>query len=147
MDPTYREAGFSLLNEMIERGNRVAHLRKSEIELLEELVQPLVQRHQTPPVSTDTVHGQLATPESQQRPLGQLEHLSGPSAEEVDSIPTVPPTDVPPDPEDELSLDWRGLGLSLDYMLSVTDQLNANNLVLDAEREGLQSDLWLWEDS
>ncbi|OJJ94763.1 hypothetical protein ASPACDRAFT_127913 [Aspergillus aculeatus ATCC 16872] len=147
MDPAYRETGFSLLNEMIERGNRVAQLRKSEIELLEELVQPLVQRHHTPPVSTDTAHGQLATPESQQRPLGHLEHLSGPSAEEVDSIPTIPPTDVPPDPEDELSLDWRGLGLSLDYMLSVTDQLNANNLVLDAEREGLQSDLWLWEDS
>ncbi|RAL10199.1 putative C6 transcription factor, partial [Aspergillus homomorphus CBS 101889] len=145
MDPTYRETGFSLLNEMIERGNRVAQLRKSEIELLEELVQPLTQRHSTSPATADLASGHLATPESQQRVLGQLEQLTGPSTGEVDSIPTVPPADVPADPEDELSLDWRGLGLSLDYMLSATDQLNTNNLVLDAEREGLQTDLWLWD--
>ncbi|PYH42521.1 putative C6 transcription factor [Aspergillus saccharolyticus JOP 1030-1] len=147
IDPTYRETGFGLLNEMIGRGNRVAQLRKSEIELLEELVQPLSRRHSTPSVNAESAHGQLATPESQQRPLEHLAQISGTTTCGVDSIPTIPPSDVPPDPEDELSLDWRGLGLSLDYMLSVTDQLNANNLVMDAEREGLQTDLWLWEDS
>ncbi|PYH88464.1 C6 transcription factor [Aspergillus ellipticus CBS 707.79] len=128
-DPSYRDMGASLLNAMIDRGNRVAQLRKSEIELLEELIRPLVQRQ------ADPGSYRLATPASQ---------------EGVSEVPGIGAAALPPPPgmseqEDELPVDWRGFGLSLGYMISATDQLSANNLVLDAEREGLQTDLWLWD--
>ena len=124
--------GFSLLDDMISRGNRVAQLRKSEVELLEELIQPLVQAS-TPPVGYEN-DATSQTPGINAVPT-------------VDSVlPASALSSVDVNQEEDLGFDWRDYGLSLEYMFSVTDQLNANNLVLDAEREGLQNDLWLWSD-
>ncbi|KAF9885860.1 hypothetical protein FE257_012332 [Aspergillus nanangensis] len=136
LDPSYREMGFSLLEDMIVRGNCVAQLRKSEVELLEELVRPLVRPevHQT---AADDHAGGLQpiqllndehVSEGGQNPLPQL-------GVEINSAA-----------DEDLQFDWRDFGLSLDHMLSVTDQLNTNSLILDAEREELQTDLWLWCD-
>ncbi|KNG84696.1 C6 transcription factor [Aspergillus nomiae NRRL 13137] len=139
-DPSYRDMGFSLLDDMIARGNRVAQLRKSEIVQLEELVQPLLQPHLQP-----------LTPGSSAKQVGEEQ----PSEQTNDSAAVLPAGISPalsvPDAadvgqDDEIHFDWKECGLSLEQMLSVTDQLNANNLVLDAEREGLQTDLWLWSD-
>ncbi|PLB34900.1 putative C6 transcription factor [Aspergillus candidus] len=131
-DFNYREMGFSLLDDMISRGNRVAQLRKSEVELLEELIQPLVQASAQPVGSENDERSQ--TPGINAVPT-------------VSSVlPAAPLPSVDINQEEDLSFDWRDYGLSLEYMFSVTDQLNANNLVLDAEREGLQNDLWLWSD-
>ena len=117
---------------MISRGNRVAQLRKSEVELLEELIQPLVQAS-TPPVGFEN------DARSQTLRINAV-----PTANSVLPAPALSSVDV--NQEEDLGFDWRDYGLSLEYMFSVTDQLNANNLVLDAEREGLQNDLWLWSD-
>ncbi|KAE8137536.1 hypothetical protein BDV38DRAFT_271142 [Aspergillus pseudotamarii] len=139
-DPSYRDMGFSLLDDMIARGNRVAQLRKSEIVQLEELVQPLLQPQLQP-----------LTPGSSAKNVGE----GRPSEQVNDSVAVLnagisPALSVPEAADvvhdDEMHFDWRDCGLSLEQMLSVTDQLNANNLVLDAEREGLQTDLWLWSD-
>lgn len=131
-DFNYREMGFSLLDDMISRGNRVAQLRKSEVELLEELIQPLVQAS-TPPVGYEN-DATSQTPGINAVPT-------------VDSVlPASALSSVDVNQDEDLGFDWRDYGLSLEYMFSVTDQLNANNLVLDAEREGLQNDLWLWSD-
>lgn len=132
--------GFSLLDDMIARGNRVAQLRKSEIVQLEELVQPLLQPNLQPltPGSSAKQAGEERTSEQVNDSVAVLNAGISPAL----SVPEA--ADVVQD--DEMHFDWRDCGLSLDQMLSVTDQLNANNLVLDAEREGLQTDLWLWSD-
>lgn len=137
--------GYSLIDDMISRGNRVAQLRKSEVELLEELIQPLVQASTTQPVGSEEV----ARPQAP----GGLFNGQAPDKGNGNAVPTassvLPGSTLPSvevSQEEDLSFDWRDYGLSLEYMFSVTDQLNANNLVLDAEREGLQNDLWLWSD-
>lgn len=129
--------GFSLLDNMIARGNCVAQLRKSEIELLEELVQPLVQS-QRPSTPSDLPRYQPIQPLSEDH-IPEQEHSSIPPF-------TVDLNGTASSQDEELPFDWRDLGLSLNHMLSVTDQLNTNSLVLDAEREELQTDLWLWCD-
>jgi hypothetical protein len=139
-DPSYRDMGFSLLDDMIARGNRVAQLRRSEIELLEELVQPLV-NPQLQPLTSGSSTKQITEgrmPEHVNDPEAILYPGIGPAL----SIPNVAQVIQ----DNEIHLDWRDCGLSLDHMLSVTNQLNANDLILDAEREGLQTDLWLWSD-
>ncbi|KAE8335674.1 hypothetical protein BDV24DRAFT_171115 [Aspergillus arachidicola] len=139
-DPSYRDMGFSLLDDMIARGNRVAQLRKSEIVQLEELVQPLLQPHLQP-----LTPGSSAKQAGDERPSEQVNDSVAVLNAGISPALSVPEaSDVVQD--DEMHFDWRDCGLSLDQMLSVTDQLNANNLVLDAEREGLQTDLWLWSD-
>ncbi|RHZ66765.1 putative C6 transcription factor [Aspergillus thermomutatus] len=139
-DHSYREMGFSLLDEMIARGNRVAQLRRSEIELLEELVQPLV-RPETlhreegtgvPPVDSINERNSVAREE---------QHGMGPDAEDPSPTPAVTVTQ-----EEDLLFDWRDFGLSLNHMLSATDELNANSLVPGGEGEELPTDLWLWGD-
>ncbi|KAK1148168.1 hypothetical protein N8T08_010812 [Aspergillus melleus] len=140
-DPNYREMGFSLLDEMISRGNRVAQIRKSEIELLEELVQPMTRSYmdRTQPGANALAHV-MAPLAPNQLP----EQVNTP----VTALDTAVPTPVlPAGQEEELPFDWRDLGLSMDHMLSVTDQLDANNFILDADRDGLQADLWLWSDN
>lgn len=147
-DPSYRDMGYSLLDAMIERGNRVAQLRKSEVELLEELIAPLMRRQgrSTGIGNDNTARPHLATPTSQGRE--RLTESVQPSGSgllgEIGGSGIPPPHEIS-EQDDEIPLDWRGLGLSLDCMLTAADQLNTNNLVLDAEREGLQTDLWLWE--
>ncbi|GES58218.1 C6 transcription factor [Aspergillus terreus] len=132
MDPSYREMGFGLLDDMIARGNCVAQLRKSEMELLEELVQPLIHPLDMQP------RQRLASPPAEDHIPDQE-----PSATSQFGIDLHGATGAP---DEDLGFDWRDLGLSLNHMLSVTDQLNTNSLVLDAEREQLQTDLWLWCD-
>lgn len=136
-DHTYRDMGFSLLDEMIAR-SQVARMRKSEIELLEELMQPLQRQYtrgepQSPKETAQRTY--LETPLSQER-----ESAIAPQVE------VNPDAVALPDPaEDDLLFDWRDFGMSLNQMLSATDQLNANPSILDAE-DGLQTDLWLWSD-
>ncbi|GKZ39165.1 hypothetical protein AbraIFM66950_012002 [Aspergillus brasiliensis] len=149
-DPSYRDMGYSLLDAMIKRGNRVAQLRKSEIELLEELIEPLMQQQQGRSTDIegnyDTARPHLATPTSQgQERLTEPVPPSGSGLHGEIGGSGIPPPPEISEPDDEIPLDWRGLGLSLDCMLTAADQLNTNNLVLDAERDGLQTDLWLWE--
>ncbi|KAB8235289.1 putative C6 transcription factor [Aspergillus alliaceus] len=137
LDPSYRDMGFSLLDDMIARGNCVAQLRKSEIVQLEELVQPLLQPHLeplTPGGSAKHATAYRVTDQANE-PVAVLNAGISPAISARNAVH-----------DDEIHLDWRDCELSLDHMLSVTDQLNANNLVLDAEREGLQTDLWLWGD-
>ncbi|GKZ91399.1 hypothetical protein AnigIFM59636_003652 [Aspergillus niger] len=147
-DPSYRDMGYSLLDAMIERGNRVAQLRRSEVELLEELIAPLMQRQgRSPDIGNyDSARPHLATPTSQgqERRTEQIEPSESGLHGEIGGTGIPPPHEIS-EQDDEIPLDWRGLGLSLDCMLTAADQLNTNNLVLDAEREGLQTDLWLWE--
>ncbi|GJP88391.1 transcriptional regulator family: Fungal Specific TF [Aspergillus niger] len=147
-DPSYRDMGYSLLDAMIERGNRVAQLRRSEVELLEELIAPLMQRQgRSPDIGNyDSARPHLATPTSQgqERHTEQIEPSESGLHGEIGGSGIPPPHEIS-EQDDEIALDWRGLGLSLDCMLTAADQLNTNNLVLDAEREGLQTDLWLWE--
>ncbi|KAL4894884.1 hypothetical protein BDV59DRAFT_175200 [Aspergillus ambiguus] len=135
MDPGYREMGISLLDDMIARGNCVAQLRKSEIELLEELVQPLVQSqaplNPQPRLSQASPSTEGLIPDSDQPAVPQF---------------SVDPQDATNAQDEDLGFDWRDLGLSVDHILSVTDQLNTNSLVLDTEREELETDLWLWCD-
>ncbi|KAH8432764.1 putative C6 transcription factor [Aspergillus melleus] len=140
-DPNYREMGFSLLDEMISRGNRVAQIRKSEIELLEELVQPMTRSYMDRTQPGANALAQVMAPLA---PNQLPEQVNTP----ITALDTAVPTPaLPPGQEEELPFDWRDLGLSMDHMLSVTDQLDANNLILDADREGLQADLWLWSDN
>jgi hypothetical protein len=137
MDPSYREMGFGLLDDMIARGNCVAQLRKSEMELLEELVQPLVQSQSHSPLDMQPRQRQMSPPAEDHIPDQE------PSATSQFGVDLHGATGAP---DEDLGFDWRDLGLSLNHMLSVTDQLNTNSLVLDAEREQLQTDLWLWCD-
>lgn len=103
-------------------------------------MQPLLQPHLQPltPGSSAKQAGEERTSEQVNDSVAVLNAGISPAL----SVPEA--ADVVQD--DEMHFDWRDCGLSLDQMLSVTDQLNANNLVLDAEREGLQTDLWLWSD-
>lgn len=140
-DHTYRDMGFSLLDEMIARGSQVARMRKSEIELLEELIQPLQRpllqvRRERP---NDTPHRPyLETPLSQEREAPALPHPQHPS--EINAEPV-----MLPDPgEEELLFDWRDFGMSLNQMLSATDQLNADPAIQNAD--GSLADMWLWSD-
>jgi proline utilization trans-activator len=133
--------GFSLLDEMIARGSQVARMRKSEIELLEELIQPLQRpslqvRRERP---NDTPHRPyLETPLSQEREAPVVPHPQHPS--EVNAEPV-----MLPDPgEEELLFDWRDFGMSLNQMLSATDQLNADPAIQNAD--GSLADMWLWSD-
>ncbi|KKK24020.1 hypothetical protein AOCH_002780 [Aspergillus ochraceoroseus] len=141
-DTNYRDLGFSLLDEMISRGNRVAHLRKSEIELLEELVQPLIQA----PVHNQRTWGNLTRPLSiyvrQDHPQRPGNNPIPPLEVEDRHTPPALPNPIAP-AEDELLFDWG----YLDHMLSAADQLNANNSVLDGEHQEIQADLWLWSDN
>ncbi|RJE27523.1 hypothetical protein PHISCL_00109 [Aspergillus sclerotialis] len=137
-DHTYREMSFSLLDEMIARGNQVARMRKSEIELLEELIQPLqrqrlVNREEPKTPQRDDRY-YLETPLSQGEVPG---HAHPPN--------TVAPTEsvLLPEPgqEEDLLFDWRDFGMSLNQMLSATDQINADQSI---GAEELQADLWMW---
>lgn len=138
-DHSYRDMGFSLLDEMIARGNRVAQLRRSEIELLEELVQPLIRPETTRPEEDPGSPLMEALNErncvAQQRHHGMAADAEGPG-------PT-PAVTVTGAQEEDLLFDWRDFGLSLNHMLSATDELNANSLVPGAESEELSADLWL----
>lgn len=131
--------GFSLLDEMIARGNRVAQLRRSEIELLEELVQPLIRPETTRPEEDPGSPLMEALNErncvAQQRHHGMAADAEGPG-------PT-PAVTVTGAQEEDLLFDWRDFGLSLNHMPSATDELNANSLVPGAESEELSADLWL----
>lgn len=137
-DHSYRDMGFSLLDVMIARGNRVAQLRRSEIELLEELVQPLIQpenphREEDPGISlTESINERSSVAQ-------EVHHGMGPDAEGPGPTPAVT---VSATQEEELLFDWRDFGLSLNHILSATDELNANSL----EGEELPADLWLWGD-
>lgn len=114
-------------------------MRKSEIELLEELIQPLQRPHQERPKETRHGDGRfhLETPLSQERDLpGGTQNTA-----ELGPEPVMLPD---PGPDGDLLFDWRDLGTSLNQMLSATDQLNANHLTGDAD--DLQADLWLWSD-
>ena len=142
--------GLSLLDDMIFRGNRVAQLRKSETELLEEFAQPLHQdlqrnreRQNVHPQDDEGRH--LVTPMSP----GDYNIVDSShnmrfnlDAGNVDS--TLPSVTVGPTAHDsELLFDWRDLGLSFNQMLSAADQLSTHNMV-DADEDGLPSDFWLW---
>lgn len=130
--------GFSLLDEMIARGNKIARMRKSEIELLEELIQPLQRQH-------------LAKRHTQKNPqrAGQF-YLETPlSQDELPSHAQLQTTVQPaesvllsePGQEGDLLFDWRDFGMSLNQMLSATDQINTDQSI---GAEELQADLWLW---
>ncbi|RHZ70181.1 hypothetical protein CDV55_105702 [Aspergillus turcosus] len=141
-DHSYRDVGFSLLDEMIARGNRVAQLRRSEIELLEELVQPLI-RLDTPHREEDTGVPLIDSINERIPAAHEQHHGIGPDAKD----PSPPPAGtVTVTQEEELLFDWRDFGLSLNHMLSATDELNANSLVPGGEGEELPTDLWLWGD-
>ena len=131
VDHTYRDLGFGLLDEMIVRGNQVAQMRKSEIELLEDLVEPLRRPQQA------ENEAQLVSPLSGALNAGPAQE---PDIPEIDGSAALPI----PQPEDELLFDWQDLGLSLGQMLSATDQLNAN--YSNRGEGGHHSDLWLWSD-
>lgn len=131
---------FALLGDMISRGNRVAQFRKSEIELLEELVEPLTRP--STPASHPNDEAQLVTPQSEEQirdpqTLGELEVQSASLL--TPSVHPVPVTD-----EEDLLFDWRDFGVSLNQMLSATDELNTNE-VYNTEQGDL-SELWLWSD-
>ncbi|PKX89235.1 putative C6 transcription factor [Aspergillus novofumigatus IBT 16806] len=141
-DHSYRDMGFSLLDEMIARGNRVAQLRKSEIELLEELVQPLI-RPENPHREEDAGNPLIESTNERSSVAQEQHHGLGPDAEGPAPTSAIPVTVAQ---EEELLFDWRDFGLSLNHMLSATDELNANRLVPGAEDEELPADLWLWGD-
>lgn len=113
-------------------------MRKSEIELLEELIQPLQQPSQAQRERPNETPRRpyLETPLSQERDP-TLAQPQNPSEINTESV-------MLPDPGDELLFDWRDFGMSLNQMLSATDQLNANPSIRDAD-DGL-ADLWLWSD-
>jgi proline utilization trans-activator len=134
--------GFSLLDEMIARGNRVAQLRRWEIELLEELVLPLI-RPETPHREADSGIPLIESMNARTSVAQEQQHRSGPDAEDPSPTPAVTATVAQ---EDELLFDWRDFGLSLNHMLSATDELNANSLGPGGESEELPADLWLWGD-
>ena len=136
-DHSYRDTSFSLLDDMIERGNRVAQFRKSEIELLEDLVQPLL----IP--STPLSHSVIEEPE----PLITPPSETVPGFNELDvqpviATPSLTATGIPDANEENLTLDWRDFGASLNQMLSATEELDANWVDMDG---GLGMDLWLWD--
>ncbi|OJJ79766.1 putative C6 transcription factor [Aspergillus glaucus CBS 516.65] len=136
-DHSYRDTSFSLLDDMIERGNRVAQFRKSEIELLEDLVQPLL----IP--STPLSHSVIEEPE----PLITPRSETVPGFNELDvqpviATPSLTATGIPDANEEDLTLDWRDFGTSLNEMLSATEELDANWVDMDG---GLGMDLWLWD--
>lgn len=141
-DHSYRDMGFSLLDEMIARGNRVAQLRRSEIELLEELVQPLI-RPDTPHREEETGVPLIDSINERIPAAHEQHHGIGPDAE--DPSPPLAGT-VTVTQEEELLFDWRDFGLSLNHMLSATDELNANSLGPGGAGEELPADLWLWGD-
>ncbi|GIC86025.1 putative C6 transcription factor [Aspergillus udagawae] len=141
-DHSYRDMGFSLLDEMIARGNRVAQLRRSEIELLEELVQPLI-RPETPHREEDAGIPLIESINEKSSVAQQERHGLGPDADGPGPTPAVTVTGAQ---EEELLFDWRDFGLSLNHMLLATDELNANSLVPGGEGEELPADLWLWGD-
>ncbi|OJJ50360.1 hypothetical protein ASPZODRAFT_149702 [Penicilliopsis zonata CBS 506.65] len=133
-DQTYRDMGFSVLDEMIARGSRVAQLRKSEIELLEDLARPLRQAQEQPPAHGEGAqqqqHLHLATPlRSSSNPSPFVEMLDHPVPSSANSVP-----------DEEMLFDWRYFGLSLNQMLSAANELNASTT-----GDELQ-DLWLWSD-
>lgn len=136
-DHSYRDTSFSLLDDMIERGNRVAQFRKSEIELLEDLVQPLI----IP--STPLSHSVTEEPE----PLITPRSETVPGFQELDVqpvivTPSLTDTGIQDANEEDLTLDWRDFGASLNQMLSATEELDANWVDMDG---GLGMDLWLWD--
>ncbi|GFF25162.1 LOW QUALITY PROTEIN: putative C6 transcription factor [Aspergillus udagawae] len=141
-DHSYRDMGFSLLDEMIARGNRVAQLRRSEIELLEELVQPLI-RPETPHRDEDAGIPLIESINEKSSVAQQEHHGLGPDADGPGPTPAVTVTGAQ---EEVLLFDWRDFGLSLNHMLSATDELNANCLFPGGEGEELPADLWLWGD-
>ena len=112
-------------------------MRKSEIQLLEDLILPLQQPVQTRKERlNETPH--LETPLSQERdPV--LPHPEDPV--EINAEPAI----LPDLGAEELLLDWRDFGMSLNQMLSATDQLNADPAIRNAE-DGF-TDLWLWSDA
>jgi hypothetical protein len=141
-DHSYRDMGFSLLDEMIARGNRVAQLRRSEIELLEELVQPLIRPETTRGEEDQGIP--LVESTNERSSVAQEQHHGlGPDAEGLGPTPAATVTVAQ---EEELLFDWRDFGLSLNHMLSATDELNANSLVPGGEGEEVPADLWLWGD-
>lgn len=122
--------GFSLLDEMIARGNQVARMRKSEIQLLETLIRPLQQ-----PAHTQG-EGLNETPQS---------YLETPLSPGREPILPAEPVMLPDPGEEGLLFDWRDFGMSLNQMLSATDQLNADPAIRNAQ-DGL-TDFWLWNDA
>jgi hypothetical protein len=141
-DHSYRDMGFSLLDEMVARGNRVAQLRRSEIELLEELVQPLI-RPETTRGEEDQGIPLVESTNERSSVAQEHHHGLGPDAEGLGPTPAATVTVAQ---EEELLFDWRDFGLSLNHMLSATDELNANSLVPGGEGEEVLADLWLWGD-
>lgn len=160
--------GLSLLDEMISRGNRVAQLRKSEIELLEEFAQPLHrqnpqslremespnhhqhedehedERHHlvTPTSTDDNIHNPDPVPYRSSHANHDFHNLddAGMTLPPITAVPVQAPHD------DDLLFDWRDFGVSLNQMLSAAEQLNSEqNLVdADADHDGIRADLWLW---
>ena len=113
-------------------------MRKSEIELLEELIQPLQRQrlvNQDRPKTPQRDGGYyLETPLSQ----GEVpSHAQPPNS----IAPTESVLLAEPGHEEELLFDWRDFGMSLNQMLSATDQINADQSI---GAEELQADLWLW---
>jgi len=136
-DHSYRDTSFSLLDDMIERGNRVAQFRKSEIELLEELVRPLL----IPP--TPVSHPVNEEPEPLITPRSEtVPGFNDLDVQPVVATPSLTAPGIPDVNEEDLTLDWRDFGVSLNQMLSATDELDANWVDMDG---GLGIDLWLWD--
>lgn len=148
-DNTYRDMSFTLLDDMIARGNRVAQFRKTEIELLEELVAPLY-RPSTPVPRQDTcppddgIH--LVTPRSEVQPSELPIHSTEDLTDQSTALADPSVSGVPLAHEPELLFDWREFGMSLNQMLSATDELNANE-VGGVERGDVPADVWLWSDA
>lgn len=141
-DHSYRDMSFSLLDDMVARGNRVAQFRKSEIELLEELVQPLFSPSTPSPQQENEEPEPLITPRSEV-PVSAMRELQDYEVDAQAAIATPSVSGAPEVNEEDLLLDWRDFGMSLNQMLSATDELDAN-WVSDVDG-GLGMDLWLWD--
>lgn len=168
-DQGYVELTNEILDEMISRGNKVAKIRKNELELLMKLLLPLhnyntgVVQSQ---IATSNQHGpnqpfdsNIDTHSTQEEPSGR------PFIDATNTLPVSPSSLEPSFPvaasdgngiviDDGLDADtpfaWHELGASVGLsplqMLSMAEQLDVTTIMAEGGTDVIAQDEWLWDD-
>lgn len=141
---------MNILDDLILRGNRVAKLRRAELENLERLVDLIPTSISEAVLGSPTIHREAGkVPGEKEDGNGDIGNIPNPVSQASDSLDqcqAMVPTEDPLDPA-SLALSWydefQGLGLASEHIFSVVDQLSADGFHMEENVPVTHDNHWL----
>lgn len=142
---------MNIMDDLILRGNRVANLRRAELENLKRLVDLIPTSNSEPVLGSPEIHRETRkTPREKENGIGDIGDISNPVSQAPDSLDqcqSMVPAEDPLGPA-SLGLSWydefQGLGLASEHISSVVNQLSADGFPMEENRPVTHDNPWFW---